>query len=222
MPQRCGALLQGCSRFHALLPCVHDDRAHDFEADDLVAFVRVLSANIEHVYKHLGKLGVVNAIGTKLQAIYHALRANTVEGSRRNIQEHYDLGNGMYKLFLDASMTYSSGIYLSGQDSLHDAQLHKLDEIIRKADIQPTDHILEIGCGWGSFAIRAASTVPGCRVTGITISTEQLAEARARVKAAGLEDKVNLIMQDYRLLDAAAHGAADGFDKIVSPLNSCA
>jgi cyclopropane-fatty-acyl-phospholipid synthase len=102
----------------------------------------------------------------------------------------------MYKLFLDETMTYSSGVHHPGH-SLHQAQLNKLDAIIAKADIRAGDHVLEIGCGWGSFAIRAASKT-GCRVTGVTISKEQLAEATARVKAAGLQDRVNLVFCDYR------------------------
>ena len=132
----------------------------------------------------------------------------------------------MYELFLDDTMTYSAGIHrkafgaeLDSEDAelpLYDAQLAKLDAIIRRANIQPGDHVLEIGCGWGSFAIRAASTV-GCKVTGITISTEQLKLAQERVAKLGLEDKVNLIICDYRTLGMEDSEYKPGtFDAIVS------
>jgi cyclopropane-fatty-acyl-phospholipid synthase len=107
-------------------------------------------------------------------------------GSRKNIEEHYDAGNAMYKLFLDETLTYSSGLYLKPSDTLYQAQLNKIDALIAKACLGPNDHVLEIGCGWGGFAIRAVQTT-GCRWTGITISKEQLAEATERVAAAGLQ-----------------------------------
>lgn len=156
----------------------------------------------------------------------HLAKKNTVVGSRRNIEEHYDLGNDMYELFLDDTMTYSAGIHTKAYGAevetkeeelpLYDAQLAKLDAIIRRANIQPGDHVLEIGCGWGSFAIRAASTI-GCKVTGITISTEQLKMAQERVAKLGLEEKVELIICDYRTLgkEGSAYKAGS-FDAVVS------
>eukprot|EP00878_Enallax_costatus_P015331 GHUV01016058.1.p1 GENE.GHUV01016058.1~~GHUV01016058.1.p1 ORF type:complete len:614 (+),score=192.40 GHUV01016058.1:388-2229(+) len=117
----------------------------------------------------------------------------------------------MYATFLDETMTYSAGIHTKEQGGdLKAAQLAKLDAVIAAADLKPEDHVLEIGCGWGSFAIRAASTV-GCRVTGLTLSKEQLAEATARVAAAGLSDKVQLLFCDYR--DCPGLGS---YDKVVS------
>jgi cyclopropane fatty-acyl-phospholipid synthase-like methyltransferase len=107
-------------------------------------------------------------------------------GSRKNIEEHYDAGNAMYKLFLDETMTYSSGLYLSAKDTLYDSQINKIDALIKKAGITAADSVLEIGCGWGGFGIRAAQTT-GCRWTGITVSKEQLAEATERVAAAGVQ-----------------------------------
>jgi cyclopropane-fatty-acyl-phospholipid synthase len=122
--------------------------------------------------------------------------------------DHYDLSNDFFALFLDPSMTYSSGIYSSPVTTLKEAQQAKLDRMISLAQIGPDDHVLEIGCGWGGFAIRAATTT-GCRVTGITLSPSQLAEAQKRVKAAGLEKQIELKLIDYRKMSGQ-------FDKIVS------
>jgi cyclopropane fatty-acyl-phospholipid synthase-like methyltransferase len=102
----------------------------------------------------------------------------------------------MYSLFLDDSMTYSCGIH-SPKGSLYDAQMAKLDAVIDAAQLGPEDHVLEIGCGWGSFAMRAV-TRTGCRVTGLTLSKEQLAEATERIKKAGLQDNITLLFCDYR------------------------
>lgn len=100
-------------------------------------------------------------------------------------------------MFLDETMTYSSGIYHNEHDSLKQAQLNKYDKIIEMANIRPSDKVLEIGCGWGGFAIRAAERT-GCQVTGITISEAQLEEARQRVQEKGLESHINLLIKDYR------------------------
>ena len=127
----------------------------------------------------------------------HFLRANTLMGSRKNIRSHYDLSNDFFRLFLDPSMTYSCGIYLSDSDSLEDAQMNKLRSMIRKAQIQETDHVLEIGCGWGSLAVMAVKET-GCRVTGITVSDAQHQFAIDRVKKEGLQDKIGISLADYR------------------------
>ena len=132
---------------------------------------------------------ILSWAGGKIAAAAHAARANTISGSSKNIKEHYDLGNAMYKLFLSKDMTYSSGVYRSPTDTLYQAQMNKLDNIIRNAKLKATDDVLEVGCGWASLAIRAASKI-GCKILGITLSEEQLAEGRRRVKAAGLEDKI--------------------------------
>ncbi len=135
-------------------------------------------------------------------------RRNTILGSRRNIRRHYDLSNDFFRLFLDRSMSYSSAIYPSDEATLEEAQQHKYDTIIRKARLAAGDHLLEIGCGWGGFAI-AAARQSGCRVTGITVSREQYDLARAQVEAAGLQDRIRIEFTDYRQVEGR-------FDKIVS------
>jgi cyclopropane-fatty-acyl-phospholipid synthase len=138
----------------------------------------------------------------------HLFRRNTKEGSSRNITEHYDLGNDFYKLWLDPTMTYSSARFTSAEQSLEEAQYSKYQALCGKLQVQSTDHVLEIGCGWGGFSIYAASTY-GCRVTGVTISPSQHAEATARVKAAGLEELIQIRLCDYRELTGQ-------YDKIAS------
>ena len=140
--------------------------------------------------------------------VLHALRANTLPGSRKNIGEHYDLSNDFFETFLDPTMLYSCGLYESDSDTCEDAQRRKLQSIIRKAQLQPTDHVLEIGCGWGGFALEAARTT-GCRVTGITVSEEQFGLAEERIRRAGLQDRISILLRDYRHMTGL-------FDKIVS------
>ncbi|GMR39003.1 hypothetical protein PMAYCL1PPCAC_09198 [Pristionchus mayeri] len=140
---------------------------------------------------------------------HHRVRDNTILRSRKNIQEHYDLGNDMFELFLDDSMTYSCALFEqedlgkpipSPVDFMHlrDAQLRKIDALLDQLHLTPSDHVLEIGCGWGAAAIRAVQRF-GCRWTGLTISTEQLEMAKERVREAGLEDRIDLKLLDYRL-----------------------
>lgn len=138
----------------------------------------------------------------------HLRRENSVETSRRNISEHYDLGNEFYGLWLDPSMTYSSARFESPGQSLEDAQRGKYDALCRKLKLKPTDHVLEIGCGWGGFAVHAATNY-GCKITGVTISEAQAAYARKRVADAGLADQVEIRIQDYRHITGR-------FDKIAS------
>jgi len=140
--------------------------------------------------------------------LMHALRANTLIGSRRNIGEHYDLSNDFFQTFLDPTMLYSCGLYRGESDTCEDAQRRKLQSIIDKARIESTDHVLEIGCGWGGFAMEAVKQT-GCRVTGITVSEEQYQLAQERVLKAGLQDKITILFKDYRHV-------AGLFDKIVS------
>ncbi len=184
---------------------------------DLGSLIAVMTANAHNIEEKRGVLGIFNKLGDRALALAHRARSNTVTGSRKNIEEHYDAGNDMYKLFLDETMTYSCGIWDTMNTTatgiapdLKTSQYNKLDALIAKADIKPEHHVLEIGCGWGSFAMRAASTT-GCRVTGLTLSKEQLAEANLRVKAAGLEDKVSLLFCDYR--DVPGLGT---YDRVVS------
>lgn len=140
--------------------------------------------------------------------VLHLLRPNSLTNSRRNISEHYDLGNEFYKLWLDKTMTYSAAKFSSADQTLEDAQRAKYDALCQKLQLTASDHVLEIGCGWGGFSIHAASNY-GCRVTAVTISTEQHAEATRRVEEAGLADKIDIRFQDYRTITGQ-------FDKIAS------
>jgi cyclopropane-fatty-acyl-phospholipid synthase len=140
--------------------------------------------------------------------VRHWLRPNTRPGSRRNIASHYDLGNDLFELFLDPSLTYSSAIFGHPSEPLAEAQQRKFRRLGDQLRLEASDHVLEIGCGWGGFAIFAARTY-GCRVTGLTISTEQHAFATARVRDAGLAGRVDIRLCDYR-------DVAGRFDKIVS------
>ncbi len=132
-----------------------------------------------------------------LSKFIHKFRPNTRRGSKRNIADHYDLGNDFYKLWLDESMTYSAGIFTPGTQSLEAAQREKLRQICRSLQLTPGQRVLEIGCGWGSFA-ELAATEFGVEVVGITLSREQLAYGQERIAKAGLTDKVVLKLQDYR------------------------
>jgi len=140
--------------------------------------------------------------------IRQGFRKNTIRGSRKNIQAHYDLGNDLFKSFLDETLTYSSAIFSHPEQSLKDAQLNKIHTILKKANLSHDDHLLEIGSGWGTLAIEAARLY-GCKVTSITVSEEQLKLAQERVKEAGMENKVEIIFQDYRTLTGT-------FSKIIS------
>ncbi|MDE8348053.1 MAG: cyclopropane-fatty-acyl-phospholipid synthase [Acidocella sp.] len=138
----------------------------------------------------------------------HKLRPNTRKGSRKNIAEHYDLGNDFYAQWLDGSMTYSAALFSNGENDLQAAQVEKYRRLCRALDIQPGMSVLEIGCGWGGFAEVAAGEF-GAIVTGITLSTEQLIFAQERMIKAGLADKVTLKLEDYR--DTTGH-----FDRVAS------
>jgi len=154
---------------------------------------------------------------------WHRLRDNSKIQARKNISAHYDLGNRFFSQWLDTRMMYSSGIYLSDDTSLEAAQLEKIDRICRKLQLQPGHTLLEIGTGWGGFAMHAASKY-GAIVTTTTISKEQAAYARAAIKAAGLENKITVIEQDYRdlsgqydavvsieMIEAVGHRYLDGY-----------
>ena len=138
----------------------------------------------------------------------HLKRANTIETSRRNISEHYDLGNEFYSLWLDATMTYSCAKFENSEQVFEEAQSAKYEALCQKLQLKADDHVLEIGCGWGGFGIHAA-THHRCKVTGVTISKEQAKYARERVKKAGLEDQFEIRIEDYRHIKGT-------FDKIVS------
>ena len=131
------------------------------------------------------------------RTIAHRLRRNTPRQSRRNIAAHYDLGNDFYRTFLDETMTYSSAVFASPEQSLADAQRNKYRRMAEGAGLTRGQHVLEIGTGWGGFALFAAGEL-GCRVTSVTISQEQHDLARERVRAAGLSDLVDIQLRDYR------------------------
>ena len=143
-----------------------------------------------------------------LQLLQRTMQRNTLKGSRRNIAAHYDLGNDLFELFLDKTMMYSCGIFHHDKATLQEASEAKLDRICQKLQLKPTDHVLEIGSGWGGFAIYAASRY-GCRITTTTISKEQHGYAGQRIREAGLENRVTLLFDDYRELEGS-------YDKLVS------
>lgn len=177
----------------------------DWHADDLTMVVRLFVRNralLQSLDGGVGKLLL------PLQKIMHGLRENTVEGSRENIRAHYDIGNDFFRLFLDETMMYSSGIFETPTDELKVASQRKIDTILRRLRPRAGEHIVEIGTGWGSLAIHAAK-YHGLKVTTTTISREQYDYARDRVRAEGLEGKVDVIFGDYRNLRGS-------FDKLVS------
>jgi cyclopropane-fatty-acyl-phospholipid synthase len=177
----------------------------DWDCDDLVALMRLLVRNrdrLDAMDSGLARLG-----GWTMKAL-HQLTRNTRSGSRRNIAAHYDLGNALFRLFLDDNLMYSSAIYTRDDESLEDASLRKLDRICQKLRLAPGMHVMEIGTGWGGFALHAAGRY-GCHVTTTTISEEQYALASQRVRQAGLEDRITLLKQDYRDLSGQ-------YDRVVS------
>ena len=179
--------------------------AGDWSTPDLVALLRFFTRNIDLMNQFEDRFSWVTKPALKG---LHWLNRNTREGSRKNINAHYDLGNDLFATFLDPTMMYSSAIYPVAGASLDEAAVHKLDTICRKLDLQPGDEVIEIGTGWGGFAIHAAKHY-GCQVTTTTISREQLELARERVRSEGLEDRITLLFDDYRDLEGK-------FDKLVS------
>ena len=176
-----------------------------WECSDLTALVRIFVRNRDLLDRMEGGLA---RLGGALMRAWHARRKNSRSGSKRNIAEHYDLGNDLFRLFLDESMMYSSAIHRSADEPLEAAQFRKLERICRKLDLKPTDHLVEIGTGWGGMALYAARNF-GCRVTTTTISREQHALAVERIAQAGLSDKVTVLLEDYRDLQGS-------YDKLVS------
>lgn len=176
-----------------------------WQCDNLVGLVQLLVRNrelldrIESGWARLGRWAM---------CALHALRRNTRAGSRRNIAAHYDLGNEFFSLFLSSDLMYSSAIWTQPDDTLETASHFKLERICRKLDIKPSDHVIEIGTGWGGFALYAAKNY-GCRVTTTTISREQHRLASERVATAGLGNRITLLLEDYRDLRGQ-------YDKLVS------
>jgi cyclopropane-fatty-acyl-phospholipid synthase len=173
--------------------------------DNLVALVRIFCRNAD-------VLGGIERSAARflnlLRAAAHRMRRNTLSGSRRNIAAHYDLGNDFFSLFLDETLAYSCAIFPGRESSLHEASVAKFDRICQKLELSEKDHVLEIGSGWGGFALHAASRC-GCRVTALTISRRQYEFTVKRVKEAGLTDRICVLLQDYRDHEGA-------YDKLVS------
>jgi len=166
----------------------------DWDSPDAGAFLELVLINTQVVRDYTnGPRGLFLLV----EKFRHWLNTNTRRGSQRNIAAHYDLGNEFYSQWLDPTMTYSSALYSRGANDLTSAQVAKYRALAEATGIGPGDHVLEIGCGWGGFAEFAAGEI-GCKVTGLTISREQLAFARERMAKAGLADRVELKFQDYR------------------------
>jgi cyclopropane-fatty-acyl-phospholipid synthase len=179
---------------------------HNFwTCDDLVALVRILLLNREVLD---GMETGAARFTQPLQKLFHWVNRNSHEGARRNISAHYDLGNEFFALWLDETMMYSSAIFENEDTSLHQAQLDRMKHVCDRLQLSPGDHLVEIGTGWGGLALYAAEHY-GCRVTTTTISKEQYEKAKQRVNAAGLQDRITLLFEDFRNLEGQ-------FDKLVS------
>ncbi|MGD8385295.1 MAG: cyclopropane-fatty-acyl-phospholipid synthase family protein, partial [Lysobacterales bacterium] len=207
-----------CADIHVLNPAFYADVAFGgsigageaymqgaWQCDDMVELVRMLVRN-RHVLEGMER-GAAR-LTRPLQKLFHWANRNTRSGARRNIAAHYDLGNDFFALWLDESMMYSSAMFARADMTLAEAQRHRLDVICRKLQLGPNDHVMEIGTGWGGFALHAAREY-GCRVTTTTISREQHRLAGERIRAAGLGDRVTLLQDDYRDLGGQ-------YDKLVS------
>ena len=176
-----------------------------WSSPDLTKVIRVLVSNMDVLDAMEGGLA---RLGRPLIRGLHWINRNTRKGSQKNIAAHYDLGNEMFEQFLDPNMMYSAAQFLTADDTLEQAQLNKLQRICQKLDLKPTDHLLEIGTGWGSMALYAAQHY-GCKVTTTTLSKEQFDYTQARIEALGLQEQVTLLLEDYRDLTGQ-------YDKLVS------
>jgi cyclopropane-fatty-acyl-phospholipid synthase len=177
----------------------------EWRCESLTTLVRIMVLNRELLS---GMEGGFAFLASPVRRILHWLNRNSREGSRRNIAAHYDLGNELFRLFLDDTMAYSCGIFEHPHATMQDASIAKFDAACRKLQLSANDHLLEIGTGWGGLAIHAASKY-GCRVTTTTISRSQYDLARERIAAAGLSDRIELLLTDYRDLEGR-------YDKLIS------
>jgi cyclopropane-fatty-acyl-phospholipid synthase len=197
----------------------------DWTADDLTTLVRIFARNQDLFYGIEG--GAARLVRIGLRGL-HTLRRNTRAGSRRNIAAHYDLGNDFFSLFLDPSWTYSCAIFEDAEASLEEASIAKYERACKKLELGADDHVLEIGGGWGGFALHAAARY-GCRVTTITLSREQHVLASERVARAGLAGRVDVRLEDYRetrgtydklvsieMIEAVGHRYFDQFFRVCS------
>lgn len=177
----------------------------DWECNDLYALFRMFAAQ-RHLIERLDS-GLAKCLRPMLKWGERCL-ANTIKGSRKNIHAHYDLGNDLFELFLDRSLTYSSAYFQHPEMSLEQASIAKLERMCQMVELSEKDHLLEIGTGWGSLAIHAAKS-RGCRVTTVTLSTEQKAMAEQRIREQGLQNLIDVQLLDYRNIDGV-------YDKIIS------
>ncbi|MBN1586743.1 MAG: DUF1365 family protein [Candidatus Omnitrophica bacterium] len=176
-----------------------------WDTEDLTALLRILLRNLPSLEAPLRRFSWLGRLRNRL---LHMLRPNSLQGSSQNIREHYDLSNDFFRLFLDPSMMYSCAYFAQGSEPLEEAQQAKISKILDKAQLTDSHHVLEIGCGWGSFAIEAVKRT-GCRVTAVTISQEQFDWACRRVAEEGLESRIEVVLCDYRQLEGK-------YDRIVS------
>tara|TARA_B110000902_G_scaffold12956_1_gene15691 strand:+ start:4045 stop:5238 length:1194 start_codon:yes stop_codon:yes gene_type:complete len=177
----------------------------EWSSPNLTNVIRVLARNTEAQDK---LENLFTLLSQPFLKVMHKLNENSVRGSKKNISRHYDLSNDFFSLFLDKNMMYSSAIYKSRKTSLDDASTNKLDVICKKLNLKKTDHVIEIGTGWGGFAIYAAKNY-GCKVTTTTVSIEQYKFSKQKIKEAGLGKKIKVLLKDYRLLKGQ-------YDKLVS------
>ncbi len=176
-----------------------------WSSSDLTAVIQVFSRNTNALNKIESK---VNGLSRLFDRFRHWTNRNNKQNAKNNIASHYDLSNELYRCFLDEQMLYSSALYLTDKDSLEKAQENKMRQLCEKLALKQSDHLLEIGTGWGAMAIFAA-THYGCKVTTTTISEQQYLWAKKRIRQAHLEDKITLLKKDYRELEG-------DFDKIIS------
>ena len=179
--------------------------ARSWDCHELTDLVRIIVRN-EHVLNSID--GGFGKLMLPLHKAFHLLHRNSLSGSRKNIGAHYDLGNDMFERFLDPTMMYSSGIFDQAEMTMEQASIAKLYRICQKLQLNEQDRVLEIGTGWGGFAIYAANNY-GCHVTTTTISRQQFEYAQQKIKQAGLEDRITLLCKDYRNLTGQ-------YDKLVS------
>ena len=177
----------------------------DWDCDHLTPLIRIFARNHQ---LHTGLDKGWGALTVPLKKLFHLMRNNSLSGAKDNIHAHYDIGNDFFELFLDSSYLYSSGIFKNEETTLEEAQFEKMDRICKKLELKPEDSLLEIGTGWGGFAIHAAKYY-GCKVTTTTISEKQFLLAKERIAHEGLSGQVQVLSKDYRLLEGA-------YDKLVS------
>ncbi|ATD10282.1 cyclopropane-fatty-acyl-phospholipid synthase family protein [Pseudoalteromonas piscicida] len=176
-----------------------------WSCSDLTKLIEIFVLNQDQLDAFENKFAFFSGIANKIK---HLKNKNSKQGSKRNIVAHYDLGNDLYESFLSEEMLYSSAVYPSKEASLEEAQQHKLAAICERLDLQPTDNVVEIGTGWGAFAVYAAKNY-GCHITTTTISEEQYAYVKALIEKEGLQQHITLLKKDYRELEGQ-------YDKLVS------